>query len=189
MFYLKCWPVHGHPWAMIIAEPPQVFLCAYGLNRALQFSVYCDIAEERRAEQAVTMEGPEGTWGCCQTGIRTHTVAQIPDWKRSKVRAWVDFLSLNSLPKLEPPTAKVFSLNNSFCVSINFPCKNVICNVCKTIYTALTFSQFVTVQQQAWKFSMMDQHKGPHVCEVKGKWYMFWKIRKHLKNVVCGCIQ
>lgn len=75
--YLKCRPVHMHPRAVVVAEPLQVLLCVCTEDRALQFSVYCGIAEERKMEQMVTIKVPEETRGCCQLGNRTPNVVQI----------------------------------------------------------------------------------------------------------------
>lgn len=49
VLYLKRWPVHMHPRAVVVAEPLQVFLCVCSQDRALEFSVYCGIAEERKS--------------------------------------------------------------------------------------------------------------------------------------------
>ncbi len=65
-----------HPGAVVVAEPLQVLLCVCSQDRALQFSVYCAIAEERKMGQAVRVKVPEETWEGCQFGIRTQGVAQ-----------------------------------------------------------------------------------------------------------------
>ena len=76
-WYLKCGPVHMHPRAVVVAEPLQVLLCVCTKDCALQFSVYCGIAEERKMEQMVMIKVPEETLGCCQLGTGTHNVVQI----------------------------------------------------------------------------------------------------------------
>lgn len=63
ILYLKCRPVHMHPGAVVVAEPLQVLLCVCSQDCALQFSVYCGIAVERKMEQIVTMKAPEESWG------------------------------------------------------------------------------------------------------------------------------
>lgn len=50
VFHLESRPVHMHVRAMVIAEPLQVLLCVCSQDCALQFSVYCRIAEDRRTE-------------------------------------------------------------------------------------------------------------------------------------------
>lgn len=67
--------MHSRP--VVVAEPLEVLLCVCSQDRALQFSVYCGIAEERKMEQIVTMKVPEGTWGCCQFGTRIYTVLEV----------------------------------------------------------------------------------------------------------------
>lgn len=54
MSHLKCRPVHMHPGPVVVAEPLQVLLCVCSQNRALQFSVYCGIAEEREGKKSET---------------------------------------------------------------------------------------------------------------------------------------
>lgn len=76
MLHLKCGPVHMHPRAVVVAEPLQVLLCVCSQDGALQLSVYCGVAAERKMEQIVTMKVPEEAWGCCQFGHRTHSVVQ-----------------------------------------------------------------------------------------------------------------
>lgn len=99
MLYLKCRPVHMHSRAVVVAEPLQILLCVCSQDRALQFSVYCGIAEERKMKQIVTTKVPEETWVRCQFGDRTHNVAQILN-------------SLSFLLKLKHSMAEVFGLNN-----------------------------------------------------------------------------
>jgi len=100
-FYLKCRPVHVHLWAVVVAEPLQVLLCVCSQDRALQFSVYCGITEERKMEQIETMKLPEGTSGRCQSGNRRQSVAQILVWKRSSVWSSKNgSVSLNSLKSI-----------------------------------------------------------------------------------------
>lgn len=111
VFYLKCGPVHVHSWSVVVAEPLQILLCVCSQDRALQFSVYCGIAEERKVEQIVTMKVPEGTRRCCQFGIRTSSVVQILCWKRSNIGSWQDWsVSLNFRVKLEFSTEEIFTL-------------------------------------------------------------------------------
>lgn len=61
-----------HPRAVVVAEPLQVLLCVCSQDRALQFSVYCGIAEERKMDQIVTMKAPEGA--CMET---------LPIWQQN----------------------------------------------------------------------------------------------------------
>lgn len=75
--HLKYGPVHVHSWAVVVAEPLEILLRVCSQDRALQFSVYCGIAEERKMEQIVTIKVPEGTCGCCQFGNRITSVVQI----------------------------------------------------------------------------------------------------------------
>lgn len=67
--HLKCRPVHGHPWAMVVAKPLQVLLCVCSQNGALQFSVYCGITKERKMGQMESMKGTAGTRDCCQNDL------------------------------------------------------------------------------------------------------------------------
>lgn len=50
---LKGGPVHVHPRPVVVAEPLQILLCVCSQDCALQLSVYCGIAEERKIEQIV----------------------------------------------------------------------------------------------------------------------------------------
>lgn len=66
--YLKGGPVHMHPGSVVVAEPLQILLCVCSQDCALQFSVYCGIAEERKVEQTVRMREPEQTSCVCWGG-------------------------------------------------------------------------------------------------------------------------
>lgn len=50
-----------HPGSVVVAEPLQILLCVCSQDCALQFSVYCGIAEETKVEQVVRMREPEQT--------------------------------------------------------------------------------------------------------------------------------
>lgn len=63
MSHLKSRPVHMHPRAMVVVEPLQILLCVCSQDCALQFSVYCGIAEERKVEHIVRTKVPEEIWG------------------------------------------------------------------------------------------------------------------------------
>lgn len=66
-----------HPGAVVVAEPLQVLLCVRSQNRALQFSVYCGIAEERegkKAEQTVTRTVPAEIRGLMPIWPPNHSV-------------------------------------------------------------------------------------------------------------------
>lgn len=69
--YLKHRPVHVHPWAVVVAEPFQVLLCVCSQDRALQFSVYCGIAEGEES-------GTQWQWKC-QKGHRG-----VPIWQQNQ---------------------------------------------------------------------------------------------------------
>lgn len=114
MLHLKRRPVHMHPRAVVVAEPLQVLLRVCSQDRALQLSVYCGVAAERKMEQIATMKVPEETWGCCQFGHRTNNVVQNLGWEGSNAGSWQDSsVSLSFLLTLKPSTAEVFGLNNS----------------------------------------------------------------------------
>lgn len=63
--YLEGGPVHMHPGSVVVAEPLQILLCVCSQDCALQFSVYCGIAEERKVEQTARMREPEQTSCVC----------------------------------------------------------------------------------------------------------------------------
>lgn len=85
-----------HPRAVVVAEPLQVLLCVCAQDRALQFSVYCGIAEERKVEQIVRMNVPEETGGvlpiwpqspqCSKSGLRV-----IQDWVMKRLQCRPEF--------------------------------------------------------------------------------------------------
>lgn len=99
MLHLKCRPVHMHPGAVVVAEPLQVLLCVCSQDRALQLSVYCAIAEERKVEQTGTMKAPEETRGCCQFGNRAQSVVQNLSWEKSNIGSWPRVFCLSWSPQ------------------------------------------------------------------------------------------
>lgn len=71
--HLKGGPVHMHPGSVVVAEPLQILLCVCSQDCALQFSVYCGIAEERKVEQTARMREPEQTSCVCLGGVGVPT--------------------------------------------------------------------------------------------------------------------
>lgn len=112
IFHLECRPVHMHVGAVVVAEPLQVLLCVCTQDRALQLSVCCGIAEERKVEQILTMKVPAETRGGgrgCQLGNRSHNGAPNLGWEGSNIGSWQNWsVSLSFL--LKPSTDEVFGL-------------------------------------------------------------------------------
>lgn len=111
--YLERGPVHMHPRPVVVAEPLQVLLCVWRQDGALQFSVYCAVAEERREmEQMVRRERARREPGSAANLAREPTMwFKFCYWARSNVGSRQDWsVSLSFLLKLS--AAEVFGPNN-----------------------------------------------------------------------------
>lgn len=85
-----------HPRAVVVAEPLQVLLCVCTQDRALQFSVYCGIAEERKSgtnsddESARRDPGVLPIWPqhpqCTKCGLRV-----IQHWVMTRLQCLPEF--------------------------------------------------------------------------------------------------